>query len=230
MERIIEFDDVSWSERSHRFSAVSRLSFGVGPGEQLLVRPEGFGDHLPLCELAQGLIRPDSGLVRFEGRRWEETSALEQSRMRGRIGRVFDEQAWVSNLSVFQNIALSSRHHGTFSETEIRERVTSLASAAGILDILSLRPDQVHRRELQLAQWVRAFLGLPKLILLQQPARGLRAEMHALLLDWVRSALDRGSAAIWITASAGLWRSSGLKNASRYAMSNGTLTPTREDE
>lgn len=230
MEQIIEFDEVSWSERSRRFSAVTRLSFGVGPGEQLLIRPEGLGDHLPLCELAQGLLRPDSGTVRFEGRCWEDMSGREQSRMRGRIGRVFDERAWVSNLSVFQNIALSSRHHGTLSETEIGERVSRLAAAAGILDSLPLRSDRVHRRELQLAQWVRALIDFPKLILLQQPARGIRTELHTLLLEWVRSALDRGGAAIWITTSAGLWRSSGLENAWRYVMSDGTLTPIREDE
>ena len=230
LEQIVEFDGVSWSRRSHRFSAVSHLSFGVGPGEQVLIRPEGLGDHLPLCELAEGLIRPDSGVVRFEGRNWEETSGGEQSRMRGHIGRVFEGQAWVSNLSVYENIALSPRHHGTLSETEISERVTRLASAAGILDIISLRPDQVHRRELLLAQWVRAFLGNPKLILLQQPAKVIRTELHTLLLDWVRSALDGGSAVVWITSSDSLWRSSRLKSAWRFTMSNGTLEPIREDE
>jgi len=230
MEQIVEFDEVSWSERSRRFSAVTRLSFGVGPGEQLLVRPEGLGDHLPLCELAAGLIRPDSGAVRFEGRCWEELSGREQSRIRGRIGRVFEEEAWVSNLSVYENMALSPRHHGTLSGAELHERVTRMASAVGILDSLSLRPDQVHRRELQLAQWVRALLDFPKLILLQQPVRGIRSELHSQLLDWVRSALDRGGAAIWITSSADLWRSSGLKSARRFIMSNGTLAPTLEDE
>ncbi len=230
LEQIVEFDDVSWSGRSHRFSAVSCLSFGVGPGEQVLIRLEGGGDPPPLCGLAAGLIRPDSGQVRFEGRSWQEMSGPKQSRTRGAIGRVFDEQAWVSNLSVYENIALSSRHHGTLRETEIRERVTHLASAVGILDILALRRDQVHRRELQLAQWIRACLGSPKLILLQQPARGIRLKMLPLLLDWVRSALDRGGAAIWIISTAGLWRNSGLKDARRFIISNGTLAPTAEDE
>ncbi len=230
MEQIVEFDEVSWSERSHRFSAVTRLSFAVGPGEQLLIRPEGRGARLPLCELAAGLIRPDSGTVRFEGRCWEDMSGREQSRVRGRIGRVFDEQAWVSNLSVYENIALSPRHHGTLSGAELQERVHRLASAAGILDSLSLRPDQAHRRELQLAQWVRALLDDPKLILLQQPVRGVPTELHTLLLDWVRSALDRGSAAIWFTSAADLWRSSGLKSARRFIMSDGTLAPITEVE
>jgi len=150
--------------------------------------------------------------------------------MPGRIGRVFREQAWVSNLSVYENIALSPRFHGTLPEDEIRERVNLLSAVAGIQDVLFLRPNRVHRRALQLAQWVRAFLGHARLVLLHHPARGLRAELHPLLLEWVGSARDEGCALVWITSSASRWQDDKLDNVRRFVFSDGSLAPSGEDD
>lgn len=221
---------MSWSGSALRYAAVSGLSLAVGPGELALVRDDEQVNHLPLCDLAGGVLRPDRGAVRFEGQCWEEASGRRRSAMRGRIGRVFREQAWLSNLNLYENIALSPRYHGTLAEGEIRERASRLASAAGIDHVLTLRPNQAHRRELQLAQWVRAFLGQARLVLLHHPTRGLGAETHALLLEWVRGALDRGCAVVWISSSSSRWQDRELAAARRFLIRDGSLVPFREDD
>jgi len=55
------------------------------------------------------------------------------------------------------------------------------------------------------AGYVRAFLGQPRLVILESPVQGLYQDMVPALLNRVAEICDQGGAAIWLTRSRLVW-------------------------
>lgn len=177
------------------------------PGTSLIVHIPRRDDGLPpLCDVASGLVTPERGSVRFLGEDWGQTGAFRQSVMRGRIGRVFSGQAWVSNLSVSENVLLPQRHHTHRPEKELLGEAAALAAAFGLPELPAARPESLRPHDLVRWQWVRAFLGGPRLLLLEEPESGVWEEHVPLLRDRTLRLASEGCAALWITHDDRAWR------------------------
>jgi phospholipid/cholesterol/gamma-HCH transport system ATP-binding protein len=117
--------------------------------------------------------------------------------LRGRIGRVFATVAGLPFLDAETNLLLPQLHHTRRLRNELRARATALAYEFGLPGIpqgrlADLGPDDALRGML-----IRAFLGEPMLLLLEEPAIGFRAA----LLNRVAGVRDRGGAVIWLIRS-----------------------------
>ncbi len=168
-------------------------------GELVLVAVERGQGPTPLAEIAQGLIEPVSGDVLFRGKSWRELPPADASAARGRIGRVFRRGGWVSNLNVDENITLPLRHHSNLDPGEIRERAAELGKKFGLAELPSERPALCPRSILSRAEWTRAFLGEPELIILEEPLRDAYSELLHCLMTGIAEALLRGAAVLWIS-------------------------------
>jgi phospholipid/cholesterol/gamma-HCH transport system ATP-binding protein len=177
--------------------------------------------YVPLCDLAEGLIEPHDGRVEFLGEDWQRMANLRQSVMRGKIGRVFENQGWVSNLTVYDNVALSQRHHTLRSEREIAQDVEWLARKAGTFPLPEQLPESIPLTDLRRAEWVRAFLGGPKLVLLERPEHGMTEENLSRLMDMVLTATEAGAAVVWMTTSRECWQDRRLTTAGRFSIEEG---------
>ena len=220
---ILEFEGVTTRGASLNVADIEDVSFSLPPSGVMAVLLGSHGSGLPISDLAQGLLSATSGEVRFLGESWDEMSPSRQAMMRGKIGRVFDIHAWVSNLSVADNILLSSMHHSSRSDDDLREEADVLAKMAGLHSISELKPDLTRRDDLRRSQWVRAFLGDRSLVLLDQPSVGLPESCVSNIADMVAMAVEKGTAVIWTTLSLRLWESDALKGAARYEEKNNKL-------
>jgi ABC-type transporter Mla maintaining outer membrane lipid asymmetry ATPase subunit MlaF len=197
-DAILEFAGVTlgWAQGRAR---LERFSARLPPGTLAVARTgEGRGTP-PLADAAEGLISPEEGRVRFLGEEWgmmDRDTALDR---RGMIGRVFGARGWISNLSVLENISLSARHHTARAEGDILAEIAARARAFGLGAIPAVRPAHAAGGALRVAEWVRAFLGSPRLVLLEHPLRGVRAEYLPGLIGAVREACARGGAVLWVT-------------------------------
>jgi phospholipid/cholesterol/gamma-HCH transport system ATP-binding protein len=222
-EYILEFCDVASEPGAGLVMGISGASIRVGRGEIALVSVEAHGASVPLFDLAEGLLPPDKGIVKFLGKQWQDLGISQQAGMRGLIGRTFETHGWISNLSVYDNISLSQRHHTHRAEAGIRQQAEHLARAAGLEDIPEQRPELVGRRELQKCQWVRAFLGNPALVLLEHPETGVKAEDLARLLAMTEEAVGHGVAVMWLTTDERVRENELLRRAAKYAVLEGKI-------
>lgn len=195
---ILEFRGVRLQPRGHDQVAIRAVDFSLAPGGLALVRVTPGLEHLPLADAAGGLVAPDEGEVFFMGSNWAGMSPDRQLAMRGRIGRVFDGWGFISNLNVDQNLLLSQRHHTPRPEPEIRAEAEELGRAFGFDALPARRPHFVPVRDLKRAEWVRAFMGNPDLLLLEHPMAGVPGEFAPRLARAVSDARRRGAAALWI--------------------------------
>ncbi|MCP4451563.1 MAG: hypothetical protein GY809_08885, partial [Planctomycetes bacterium] len=119
---------------------------------------------------------------------------------RGRIGRVRPGSAWVGNLDIDENILLPQLHHTHRSETDLRQEALALCRTFGLDDLPRTRPTWTPRDVCQKAQWVRALLGEPQLLILEHPDETASDRDHTRLVESVDAARTRGAAVLWITS------------------------------
>ena len=220
---IVEFDDVTL-EGGHPYdSGLWGVSFKLSPGELMMVHLEHEHARLPLADAAQGIEAPSAGAVKFAGRDWRGMSERDSAAARGRIGRVFDEPAWVSELDVDENILLAARHHGRRREAELRDEAAALAQAFSLPGLPRGRATAVHRQDLRRAACVRAFLGMPELLILERPTAGIYPEVMPPLMANLRKARERGAAVIWLTDEMDVWNDPGIKPTLRFAVSGSQM-------
>ena len=221
---ILQLDGVTVSGAPARMTDLTELSFQLDAGDLMVVVPERHVETVSLYDVATGLIAPDSGTVSFGGEEWPRMSLFNQSEARGRIGRIFEGEGWVSNLSVFENIALSQRHHTTRSDRELREAIVSLSGRIGLRDCLAERTHTLARGERRRAQWVRALVGKPDLLLLNTPLVDVRVDDQAILFELLAEARAQGTAVIWKSRDVASWQGKlGFEDVTAYLFKDGRL-------
>src|SRR5687767_14098180 len=185
---ILTFAEVTIRSSSQYGTGLANASFALNPGDLLLVRIERENERLPLADAAQGLLDGDYGAISFLGEDWRSFPADEAAARRAKIGRLFDDEGWISDLDVDENILLSQLHHTDRSEAEIMDEALTLARVFGLPGLPRGRPGEIRRWDLRKAGCIRAFLGQPKLIIIEQPIRGVYADVVAPLFNAVQSA------------------------------------------
>lgn len=182
------------------------------------MRIERENERLPLADVAQGLVPPESGMVSFLDLDWQTLLADAAASQRGKIGRLFDDEGWISDLDVDENILLAQRHHTQRSDDEIMAEAFQFARMFGLPGLPRGRPGKVRRWDLRKAACIRAFLGQPTLIILEQPVRGVYADSMAPLLNAVQSARRRASAVLWTVTDPQIWNNLGIHATTRARM------------
>jgi phospholipid/cholesterol/gamma-HCH transport system ATP-binding protein len=162
------------------------LSLSLGAGDLAVVLLEKDQVRIPLADAAEGLVTPVQGTVTFLGEDWQTMTPDRAAAQRGKIGRVFEGESWLSGLNVDQNITLAQRHHTRRSVEEIEEEATHLCQVFGLPGLPRSGPSNTRWQDLHKAACVRAFLGAPILILLENPTSGVYADVIAPLIDTVR--------------------------------------------
>jgi phospholipid/cholesterol/gamma-HCH transport system ATP-binding protein len=195
---ILRFDDVRLA-----VSGEAGLSFSIeatlGPGELILVHPGDEQHERSLMDAAAGRLAPQSGSVRFLGRDWHTMPAHHANALRGMIGFVFARGRWLPQLSVVDNVILAQMHHTRRPYPEIRHEASGIAMRLGLPGLPLGLPGEVAAADLVRAGCVGAFLGAPRLIVLECPVVAPPADLLPLLINAMRSARDKGTAILWST-------------------------------
>lgn len=222
---ILEFDRVAMTGGILYDAGLAEMTFRLDPGMWMAVRLEPGRAHIPLADLACGTADPGSGEVRFLGRAWTSAAPAEADRLRGRIGRVFEMENWISNLDVDENITLAQRYHTGRPEPEIRSGAEALARTFGFDALPGLRPSLLGTSDLMRLAWVRALHGAPDLILLERPARECAPAWRDRLIEEVAAACQRGAAAVWLTDDESTWQRLRAKAVLHFTHEDSMLNP-----
>ncbi|MER5455677.1 ABC transporter ATP-binding protein [Micromonospora sp. NPDC002389] len=174
--------------------AVDTINLDVNDGEFLvLLGPSGCGKSTVLRMIA-GLEEPTSGAVMLDGELANELPPRER-----RIAMVFQDFALYPHMSVNDNIAFPLKLAGV-EPAPRGERVTDVASALGIGDVLARRPGQLSGGQRQRVAMGRAIVRRPGLFLMDEPLSnldsGLRAELRAEISGLTR---ELGVTTVYVT-------------------------------
>ncbi|MET8463066.1 ABC transporter ATP-binding protein [Micromonospora zamorensis] len=174
--------------------AVDSINLDVNDGEfMVLLGPSGCGKSTVLRMIA-GLEDPTQGAVLLDGELANDLPPRDR-----KIAMVFQDFALYPHMSVGDNIAFPLRLAGIEQEPR-DERVSDVASALGIGDVLARKPGQLSGGQRQRVAMGRAIVRRPGLFLMDEPLSnldsGLRAELRAEISGLTR---ELGVTTVYVT-------------------------------
>lgn len=195
--RVLELQEVTFGQRSDSMLCLRRSSFTMHPAELMTIRTHPSQSTRRFASMLQGLVPPASGSVLFSGRNWVKQHMRTQFHMRSKMGRVFENQGWIANLNVRENLLLAKQHHGADLE-EIEKQLTFWIDWFQMEKVTRLRSSSVDSSQLKIYQWIRAFLGPPTLLILERPMRAVSSKFLEAFAGAIRHMQSLGTAVIWI--------------------------------
>lgn len=168
----------------------------------VIMGPSGSGKST-LLKTAAGLILPDSGSVSILGTDALHASDRDMESMRKRNGFVFQDDALWQNLSLLQNLMLPLQyHHRDLDAHAARARIDRLIGEMGATRRLELRPANVSAGERKIISFVRALVGEPELLFLDEPTTSVDGERADLMIRKLRILKDSGVTLLAVTHNA----------------------------
>lgn len=197
-EELIRGDDV-WHSYGSTL-ALRGASISIAAGEIVALTGKSGSGKSTLLYVLAGVIRPDSGAIRFRDVHLTQVSTEELTAIRRRdFGFVFQFGELVPELSIFENVALPLRLNGVDRDT-VRTRVTELLEVLGIGDLAKRRAAEVSGGQAQRAAVARAVIHEPAVVFADEPTGSLDSENSSVVLaELVGLARSRGTAVVIVT-------------------------------
>jgi len=175
--------------------ANDNISLSILPGQIHAVLGENGAGKSTLMKIIYGVVKPDQGQILWDGQPVQISSPA-AARQLG-IGMVFQHFSLFDTLTVTENIAL-----GLPASTNMQElagRISETASQYG----LDLDPQRhIHTLsvgECQRVEIVRALLGKPKLLILDEPTSVLTPQAVRRLFGTLRQLAAEGCSIVYIS-------------------------------
>jgi phospholipid/cholesterol/gamma-HCH transport system ATP-binding protein len=155
-------------------TVLTGIDLDIRPQDTLAIIGESGCGKTVLLKLIVGLLKPTTGEVLFENTPIHTLSEHDLSRLRLRVGFLFQQAALFDSLNVFDNVAFGLRQKGGFSDTDIaskvRERVTEVGLPTTAEEKMPAELSGGMRKRVGLA---RALALDPDVMLYDEPTTGL---------------------------------------------------------
>jgi ABC-2 type transport system ATP-binding protein len=176
--------------------AVDHVSFSVQEAEIFGVLGASESGKTTLVRLLATLLQPDGGELQIFGQ-----DALRQPRQVQRlVNRVSVEASFFKKLSALENLLYGARLSG-FSGNEIRRQAEELLTRLGLYpDELTQPLEALKRVSQQKVTIANAILARPRLLLLDEPTRGLDRLTQCEVSQVLRELREAHGTTILITA------------------------------
>ena len=184
--------------------ALRDVSLNVDPGAMVAVMgPSGSGKST-LLTIAGSLEEPTSGQVLVAARDLAGMSRNDKARLRRQsIGYVFQDFNLLPGLTAVENVALPLELDGVGARKAQQEGLRALGDL-DLADRASNYPDQLSGGERQRVAIARAVVGDRQLLLADEPSGALDSANGEAVMRMIRTACQRGVAAVVVTHDAKL--------------------------
>lgn len=179
---------------------LNQISVEIYPGDFVIIMgPSGAGKSTLLYCLS-GMDTLSGGKVRYKDQELGCLSEKKMAELRANaFGFVFQQTHLVSNLTLFENVAVAGYLGKEKSEKAVRERAESLLSRMHVEKAEDRLPSQASGGEAQRAAIARAMINRPSLLFADEPTGALNRKNSEEVLDLLTSLHQEGQSILMVT-------------------------------
>lgn len=189
------------NQRFGKTQALKDISLEIKTGEFIaILGPSGCGKST-LLRIIGGFLEPTSGVVRLDQQVYSGEGTMVPVEKRD-LGMVFQSFALWPHMTVRQHVEfpMKSRRQKGLSEEEKEKAVEQALESMGLTELADRYPGELSGGQRQRVSLARMMVGLPSLMLMDEPLSALDAElklsMRRVIQDVHRST---GSTVLYVT-------------------------------
>jgi energy-coupling factor transport system ATP-binding protein len=183
-ETALEFDEVFFRYSRSSPDVLADLSFKVGKGEMYCILGGNGSGKTTSLSTAAGLLKPYSGTIKVFGKKLKD----------------------YKNRSLYREcLALLPQDVQTvFLKNTVREELAEVGASPDIIPfdltpLLDKHPYDLSGEQMQLAALAKVMAAKPKLLLLDEPTKGLDANAKSMFIGVLRKLKEQGTTIVIVT-------------------------------
>jgi cell division transport system ATP-binding protein len=215
---MIRFHNVGLSYNQHD-TVLHNVSFELNAGSyHFLSGPSGSGKSTLMQLLYMGLM-PTSGKIEVFGRDIRNLDRDSRSRIRQKIGVIFQDFKLLDHLTVYENVSLPLRL-ADIDSSIIRNNVLEILDWVGLGDFVHALPSTLSGGQKQRVAIARAVINQPDILLADEPTGSLDEEIGFRLMTLFEQLNKMGTTIVIATHSLSIMQK--FKHP-RFVLSNKSL-------
>ncbi len=167
---LIEFQNVT--KRFGDKTVLDNLSVRIYENQiTTIIGKSGTGKSVLLKHII-GLLKPDEGTILFQGKSVKAMKKGEWEQYRSAIAYLFQNNALLDSMTVFENIAFPLRQTTNLSKKEIESRVLKRIEDLELTEAIDKYPSELSGGMQKRVALARALVEDPKIVLFDEPTTG----------------------------------------------------------
>ncbi len=176
------------------------LDIEIYEGDFTVVMGASGSGKSTLLYALSGMDKATGGSVLYNGKDITKIDEKKLAQLRhGDFGFVFQQMHLVSNLSLFENVAVPGYLNKTLSPDEVNKRADELLQKMGIASIKTQLPSQCSGGEQQRCAIARAVINNPKLLFADEPTGALNRKNTTEVLNLLTDLNQNGQSILMVT-------------------------------
>ncbi len=190
----------SFAHNGDQVHILSHIDLDLYEGDFTVIMGASGSGKSTLLYALSGMDRATAGQVIYSGADLAVMNEKQLSKLRcGDFGFIFQQMHLVSNLSLFENIAVSGYLNKTANSSEVKKHTEELLEKMVISHIKTHLPSQVSGGEQQRCAIARAVINTPKLLFADEPTGALNRKNTTDVLDLLTKLNSEGQSILMVT-------------------------------
>ena len=186
---LIEVKNV-YKQYKNGVTALSDITLSIPKGDFVFVIGSTASGKSTLIKLLYRQEKPSRGEVYVGG--------INVSKLRRKLGIVFQDYKLLQNLTVFENVAFALEIYG-LPENEVRKKVMNAIEKVGLKEKFRSYPDQLSGGEQQRVSIARAIVNNPKILICDEPTGNLDPTTSMGIMEIINKINEDGTTVIMAT-------------------------------
>lgn len=190
----------SFAHNGGQTHILQHIDFDLYEGDFTVIMGASGSGKSTLLYALSGMDRATSGEVIYNGRDIVSMKEKELAKLRYTdFGFIFQQMHLVSNLTLFENVAVSGYLNKNRSAGEVRKRTEKLLEQMSVSHIKDHLPTQVSGGEQQRCAVARAVINSPRVIFADEPTGALNRKNTTDVLNLLTQLNREGQSVLMVT-------------------------------
>jgi len=174
-----------------RLQVLRGVDLDVRTGETLVILGQSGGGKSVLLKAIAGLLEPDQGTVRIDGKSREELTPAEAEKAALQFAYLFQGAALFDSLTVGENVTFALRRFTAKTQEELRDIAEERLQRVGLKGIQDKKPAELSGGMRKRVGLARAIAMDPAYVLYDEPTTGLDPISSDAIADLILSLQSR---------------------------------------